>query len=122
MARAGLLPSSLALQSPGEWHGDRACPFPVREQRSLAASPVRAGGNAEARAAGRGSSPGCEQIPLILWPFREPAYSSRCSRATFPSDLTCSGPRAVAAGRSLPGERILRGVSAERDASVPLNG
>lgn len=97
-------------------------PFEYAESRSLAASRVRARGNAEARAAGRGSSPGCEQIPLILWPFREPAYSSRCSGATFPSDLTCSGPRLWRTGRSLPGECILRRVSPERNASAPLNG
>jgi len=81
-------------------------------ERPWLAACVRAGGSREARAAGRGSSPGPEPLPLILPSFQGNGPAALAAPQT-PSEPSRLGPEA-AAGRGSPGPVV--GVSAERAA------
>lgn len=82
-----------------------------------------AGGSAEAWAAGRGSSPGREQLPLILVSFQGTGLQQSLLRSDLSLRPDSLGSRGCGGqGRLSRGSASPVGVSPERAASAPLNG
>lgn len=122
MARAGLLPSFLVLLSP-EWRR-RAALSPVARAEQLwlpACVCVPAcRRQREARAAGRGSSPGPEQLPLILVFFQGTGLQQPLLRSSL--SLRPDPLRSRGCGRQGCLHPFLREMYSEKAGSAPLNG